>query len=472
MSVAYAVPAAAVRHTLPDTHAVDADPVAVAFAVPAAAVTHTLPDTHAVDADPVAVAYAVPAAAVTSSAPVTLADWDDTGLVDDFSALIQVSGVPILYADSNRGGSDTPLDGNLRINDTTDLSRIQWDGSLLSWNDNDDPGTTNLESYYKPGGDGNGLTIYITVNDGGTVTTASFDVATYYPGDLNAGSELHPLGRRHAATAGSHGLARRTGRQRSLRLLFRAGGHDAPRSDADPVAVAYAVPEPAVTYTHRRDAGPVAVAYTVPPAEITYARGPRSFAVDADPVSVEYFVHIALVTHVSVAAPPIVKWLRLVGLPWSNIARRWKIAEAQGRVMQRLITAGGHAMREWWPLTARPAGLATWGRTVRRPQRTGETGTEYRERVANRKREPVGTSGWVRDEVQRITGDDPPRVIELPREGLRLGYSPLGTSRLVRRRAVADYRRRSRDISQKSKAVLEKGVSPRIGINYVDARRV
>ena len=91
--------------------------------------------------------------------------------------------------------------------------------------------------------------------------------------------------------------------------------------------------------------------------------------------------------------------------------------------------------------------------------------TEYRERVANRKREPVGTSGWVRDEVQRITGDDPPRVIELPREGLRLGYSPLGTSRLgagpsltigVAPEHLAEL-----------KAVLEKGVSPRVGINYV-----
>ena len=118
-----------------------------------------------------------------------------------------MSGVPILYADSNRGGSDTPLDGNLRINDATDLSRIQWDGSLLTWNDNDDPNATNLETYYRPGGDGNGLRIYITVNDGGTVATESFDVATYYPGDLNAGSQLHPLGRWHAATAGSHGPA-------------------------------------------------------------------------------------------------------------------------------------------------------------------------------------------------------------------------------------------------------------------------
>ena len=42
--------------TVKHTHAVNADPVSVAYAVPAAAVRHTLPDTHAVDADPVAVA--------------------------------------------------------------------------------------------------------------------------------------------------------------------------------------------------------------------------------------------------------------------------------------------------------------------------------------------------------------------------------------------------------------------------------
>ena len=110
------------------------------------------------------------------------------------------------------------------------------------------------------------------------------------------------------------------------------------------------------------------------------------------------------------------------------------------------------------------------GQNSTAPAAYGETGTEYRERVANRKREPVGTSGWVRDEVQRITGDDPPRVIELPREGLRLGYSPLGTSRLgagpsltigVAPEHLAEV-----------KAVLEKGVSPRVGINYVEHRRV
>ena len=78
----------------------------------------------------------------------------------------------------------------------------------LSWNDNDDPGARPaFGAYYGPGGDGNGLTIYITVNDGGTVSTASFDVATYYPGDAERRLELHQMGRRHAATAGSHGLA-------------------------------------------------------------------------------------------------------------------------------------------------------------------------------------------------------------------------------------------------------------------------
>ena len=175
------------------------------------------------------------------------------------------------------------------------------------------------------------------------------------------------------------------------RFVFSSGrGVTTHQVDADPVSVAYAVPEPAVTYKHRRDAGPVSVSYTVPPAEITYARGPRSFAVDADPVSVEYFVHIALVTHVSVAAPPIVKWLRLVGLPWSNIARRWKIAEAQGRVMQRLVTAGGHAMREWWPLTARPAGTRNVGQNSTAPAAHRRA---WQRSIARRDRQPKAGAG-------------------------------------------------------------------------------
>ena len=62
VTVAYAVPQPSVTHTLPDSHTVDADPVAVAYAVPQPTVTYTprVPVDHTVDADPVAVAYAVP----------------------------------------------------------------------------------------------------------------------------------------------------------------------------------------------------------------------------------------------------------------------------------------------------------------------------------------------------------------------------------------------------------------------------
>ena len=252
---------------------------------------------------------------------------------------------------ADRGGTDSPLDGDLRINDTTDLSRIQWDGSLFSWNDNDDPGSTSLRGFYGPGGDGNGLTIYVTVNDGGTVSTASFDVATYYPGDANAGSNFIRWGDGTPLPAGGHGACSTGWPLTIASSSLPGGGSRLTTVDADPVdgrLRGSATRRHLHAQTGRRPR--LGRLYTVPPAEITYARGVRSFAVDADPVSVEYFVHIALVSHVSVAAPPIVKWLRLVGLPWSNISRRWKIAEAQGRVMQRLVTAGGHAMREWWPL--------------------------------------------------------------------------------------------------------------------------
>ena len=115
------------------------------------------------------------------------------------------------------------------------MSRIQWDGSLFSWNDNDDPGSTSLRGFYGPGGDGNGLTIYVTVNDGGTVSTASFDVATYYPGDANAGSNFIRWGDGtplpQAVTDLLDGLAVND------RFVFSSGrGVTTHTVDADPVA--------------------------------------------------------------------------------------------------------------------------------------------------------------------------------------------------------------------------------------------
>ena len=194
-----------------------------------------------------------------------------------------------------------------------------------------------------------------------------------------------------------------------------------------PVTVAYAVPEPAVTYKHRRDAGPVSISYTVPPAEITYARGPRSFAVDADPVSVEYFVHIALVTHVSVAAPPIVKWLRLVGLPWSQYPTPLEDRRGAGQ-SNAASRHGRRATRcaEWWPLDRAPGWTCDVGQNstaptayrrdwngVPRAHRPTESGSRWEHRAGC-------VTRW-----SGITGDDPPRVIELPREGFAFGRSSL-----------------------------------------------
>ena len=173
VAVTYAVPQPSVSHTVVVfSHAVDAGAVTVAYAVPQPTVTIH----HAVDADPVAVTYAVPAAAVKhtqavdadpgngrlrgpgggrythgccSADPGRLGRY--TGLVADFAALIEVSGTTTLYADADRGGTDTPLDGELRIDDATDISQFRWDGTRFIWNDNDSPDATNLETYYQPG---------------------------------------------------------------------------------------------------------------------------------------------------------------------------------------------------------------------------------------------------------------------------------------------------------------------------------
>lgn len=129
----------------------------------------------------------------------------------------------------------------------------------------------------------------------------------------------------------------------------------------------------------------------------------------------------------SIVAPPpepltgTQRWLTSLDLPWSNLPRRWAMTLATGAIAQRMIDAAGRAMRGWWPATARAAEFAVWARTLKLPRRSGESDADWLQRVALWKSEPVGTSGWVRDTVQRVTGNDPPKVIELPRDGMRFG---------------------------------------------------
>ena len=105
-----------------------------------------------------------------------LSDLNTTGLEVVAAALIEASGPGTsgnnLYADSDRGGSDTPLDGELGLgaNDTV-ISRIRrLDGNTLQLNDNDNPAGLNIGAYFAAGGAGNDLTVSLQTLDDGLVT--------------------------------------------------------------------------------------------------------------------------------------------------------------------------------------------------------------------------------------------------------------------------------------------------------------
>ena len=118
----------------------------------------------------------------------SLSHWDDTGLTVDFAALIEVEAAPDLYRDTDRGGSQTPIEGELGFaTGETLISRLNWSSPTFRFNDNNNPVDTNIGTYYGPGGDGNGQTIYLVTGDADSQTEASFDVATYVPASRGGG---------------------------------------------------------------------------------------------------------------------------------------------------------------------------------------------------------------------------------------------------------------------------------------------
>ena len=113
----------------------DAGDAAWAFTIPQASVTHT----------------AAPAASLV------LADFDDTGLAVDAAALLVASAPGTTgnnpYADSDRGGTDSPTDGELGLSPTnTVISRIRRHSATeLNLNDNDNPAALSLGTYFACG---------------------------------------------------------------------------------------------------------------------------------------------------------------------------------------------------------------------------------------------------------------------------------------------------------------------------------
>ena len=85
-----------------------------------------------------------------------------------------------LSTDSDRGGTDTPLDGELGLgDDNTVISRFFRGGQTeLALNDNDSPASFNLGAYFTSGGDGEDLTLYFQTAADGEISFAASQFAS------------------------------------------------------------------------------------------------------------------------------------------------------------------------------------------------------------------------------------------------------------------------------------------------------
>ena len=201
--------------------------------------------------------------------PLLLADWDDDGLQVVAAALLEASAPGTagnnLYADSDRGGSDSPLDGELGLGGTdTVVSRIRRaNATVLVLNDNNNPTVLDIGDYFDTGGDGNDLTVYIQTADDGVV---SFAAADQLSGNRNAQVVRFTLP--SDAQTLLDNIA--TGDRWIIAFARPLPMHTV---DAGDVAWSFSVPQPTVSYTpppmHSIDAGDVAWAFDVPEPTVT-----------------------------------------------------------------------------------------------------------------------------------------------------------------------------------------------------------
>ena len=140
---------------------------------------------HTATASPANWLFDLPEASATvPPPPLVLSDSDDTGLDVVAKALLVASADAtagnFFYEDADRGGSDTPLDGELGLgDDETLISGIRRrTATLLQLNDDNNPAALDIGAYFSTGGPGNDLTIYLQTLTGGEVsfpaTNASF----------------------------------------------------------------------------------------------------------------------------------------------------------------------------------------------------------------------------------------------------------------------------------------------------------
>ena len=114
-----------------------------------------------------------------------LSDSDDTDLDVVAKALLVASAPGTVgndpYVNADRGGTDTPLDGELGLGaGNTEISRFRrLIESQITLNDNDSPAALDIGAYFQAGGAGNDLTIYLqTLNDGEVSFAVADQVST------------------------------------------------------------------------------------------------------------------------------------------------------------------------------------------------------------------------------------------------------------------------------------------------------
>ena len=132
---------------------------------------------------PVNAAINFTTAAITIEAAIqeilSLAAFDDTGLEADVLALIErTTSGNIYYADADRGGTDTPIAGDLGLGPgNTLISRIRKpNNNSILINDNDNPVTLGMSDYF--GNGGSDLTLWIQTIEGVDSQPVDNNIAT------------------------------------------------------------------------------------------------------------------------------------------------------------------------------------------------------------------------------------------------------------------------------------------------------
>ena len=244
--------------------------------------------------------------------PLLLADWDDSGLQVVGAALLAASAPGTagnnLYADSDRGGTDTPLDGELGLGGTdTVVSRIRRaNATVLVLNDNNNPAVLDIGDYFDTGGDGNDLTVYIQTAADGVV---SFAAADQLSGNRNAQVVRFTLP--SDAQSLLDNIA--TGDRWIIAFARPLPMHTVNAGD---VSWSFSVPQPTISYTpppmHSIDAGDVAWVFDVPEPTVSYTP-PPVHTVDAGDVGWSFAVPQPTVTY----TPPPMHTVGAGDVAWS-----------------------------------------------------------------------------------------------------------------------------------------------------------